>query len=134
MTWKSMLDTSVSCDSISLYRQAKPASFIKNLLRSTFLTKSKNLITSRPRQLLELHGDMKPQYIVSITGLALDSQFQICKDICGEEADHIFNFIRHHSQIGFYCCVPANCILVMHAMSSIRRIQTSGNLFFSFFS
>ena len=122
---EAILDPSTPCKEISPWVEAKPETFIKNLLNGSILPLAKKLITSRPRQLLALHTSVKPHYIVNITGLDIESQKQICKEICGKNADRVFNHIIHHPQIALYCYVPANCIFVMYVMGKIIQDKSS---------
>ena len=119
------LDPSTPCKKISPWEEDKPETFIKNLLNGSILPLAKKLITSRPRQLLALDTIVKPHFIVNITGLDIKSQKQICKEICGKNADRIFNHIIHHPQIASYCYVPANCIFVMYVMGKIIEDKSS---------
>ena len=122
---EAVLDPSTPCENIFPWEDAKPETFIKNLLNGSILPLAKKLITSRPRQLLALHSSVKPHYIVNITGLDINSQKQICQEICGKNADKIFNHIIHHPQIASYCYVPANCIFVMHVMGKLIQDEFS---------
>ena len=127
---EAILDPSAPCKDISPWEEATPETFIKNILKGSILPLAKKLITSRPRQLLALDASLKPHYIVNITGLGIKSQKQICKEICGENADKIFNYVIHHPQIASYCYVPANCIFVMHVMGKIIQSESdSSNAF-----
>ena len=129
---EAILNNSNSSCPISVFEETQPEIFIKNILQGSLFPWAKKLITSRPRQLLELDKNLKPYFIVNITGLNLEAQHQICKDICGSNAELIFNYIQHHPQIGSYCYVPANAILVMHAMNSIKTIQLKSGYTFTF--
>ena len=122
---EAVLDPSTPCKDVSPWEDAKPEIFIKNLLNGSIFPLAKKLITSRPRQLLALHISVKPNYIVNITGLDIESQKQICKEICGKNAHRIFNHIIHHPQIASYCYVPANCIFVMYVMGKITQDKSS---------
>ena len=122
---EAVLDPSAPCKKIFSWEEAKPEIFIKNLLNGSIFPLAKKLITSRPRQLLALHSSLKPDYIVNITGLDIESQKQICQEICGKNADRIFNHIIHHPQIASYCYVPANCVFVMYVMGEIIQNNSS---------
>ena len=108
-----------SIENIQPHEEEKPEIFIKNILQGSIFPQAKKLITSRPRQMFELPKNLIPSYIVNITGLEVEAQKQICQEICGNNADIIFNHIIHRPQIASYCYVPANCILVMHVMDKI---------------
>ena len=129
---EAVLDNFNSPCQISMFEKSLPEIFIKNILQGSLFSFAKKLITSRPRQLLKLDKNLKPDFIVNITGLDIQAQYQICKDICGSNAELIFNYIQHHPQIGSYCYVPANAILVMHAMNSIKTMQLKSGSTFKF--
>ena len=122
---EAVLDPSAPCNNVRPWEEATPEAFIKNILNGSILPLAKKLITSRPRQLLALDASLKPHYIVNISGLGIKSQKQLCKEICGKNADKIFNHIIHHPQIASYCYVPANCIFVMHVMD--KMIQSGSD-------
>ena len=111
----------------NLHAFAKPEVFIKNILRGEIFGNAKKIITSRPRQLLELPKEIRPNYILNILGLKTDEQHQICKDVCKEDADEVFYHIQQQPSIATYCYVPCNCILVMHAIHSMKNLQTNKN-------
>ena len=109
---------------VALCEEATPEMLIKNILVGNILPKSKKIVTSRPRQLLELSNRLRPQYIVNILGLTLQDQYLICRGICGDNAaDYVFNYIQSIPQIASYCYVPVNCILVMHSILSIDALK-----------
>ena len=114
---------SASIPTTNLLDIAKPEVFIKNILRGTILGNAKKLITSRPRQLLEIVAELRPKYILNILGLGIEEQYQICEDICEDNADQVFNYIQQQPSIATYCYVPCNCILVMHAIHNIKDLQ-----------
>ena len=100
----------------SIFDEAKPEVFIKNLLNGNILPKAKLLVTSRPRQLFKLHKDYKPKFIVNVLGLNEDGQKLICEDICFKESvqiNKLSQFINNRPDLKGFCYVPINCILVM---------------------
>ena len=104
------------CSKCSIFDEAKPEVFIKNLLNGNILPKAKLLVTSRPRQLLKLHEDYKPKFIVNVLGLNEDGQKHICEDICYKESvqiNKLSHFINNRPDLKGFCYVPINCILVM---------------------
>ena len=115
--------TSANFTIANLYDNAKPETFIKNILKGTILENFKKIITSRPRQLLEIVPDLRPKYLLNILGLDLEAQYQICKNICDDNTDKVFNYIQQHPSIATYCYVPCNCILVMHAVHRVNALQ-----------
>jgi len=113
------------CCSINDIKNAE--TFIKNLLSGNILPNAKVLVTSRPQQLLQLHEDCKPKFIVEIAGLDKDGQRQICHDICNgkEQQERIMlDYLHAYPNLQAYCYVPINCILVMLAV--FLSIQKGG--------
>ena len=119
--------STTSIPTTNLHATAKPEVFIKNILRGTIFGNAKKIITSRPRQLLELPEEIRPNYILNILGLQKKEQHQICKDFCDQDADQVFYHIQQHPSIATYCYIPCNCILVMHAIHNIKNLQTNKN-------
>ena len=111
----------------NLHATVKPEVFIKNILRGEIFGNAKKIVTSRPRQLLELPKEIRPNYILNILGLKTEEQHQICKDVCDEDADQVFHYIQQQPSIATYCYVPCNCILVMHAIHNMKNLQSSKN-------
>ena len=105
---------------IDLHQQAKPFVFIKHILQGKLLPNAKLLVTSRPKQLLQLPQGLKPKFIANVLGLDKQAQKQICSDVCAENSDDIYNCIENHPDISSFCYVPLNCILVMHTIQTIR--------------
>ena len=108
---------------ITVNDNAKPEIFLKNILKGNILENIKKVITSRPRQLLEISPELRPKYLVNILGLGLEAQYQICEDICDNKAEDVFNYIQEHPSIATYCYVPCTCILAMYAVHSIKNQQ-----------
>ena len=108
---------------IAVHDNAKPEIFLKNILKGNILENFKKVITSRPRQLLEISFKLRPKYLVNILGLGLEAQYQICEDICDNKAEEVFNYIQEHPSIATYCYVPCTCILAMYAVHSIKNQQ-----------
>ena len=125
---EAIIDASTtSIPTTNLYATARPEVFIKSILRGTIFGNAKKIITSRPRQLLELPEEIRPTYILNILGLKAEEQHQICKDVCDEDADQVFHHIQQQPSIATYCYVPCNCILVMHAIHHMKNLQTKKN-------
>ena len=116
-------DASLLISNTNLHQIAKAEVFIKNILRGTIFSNAKKIITSRPKQLLNLPSETRPKYILNILGIGLEAQYQICQSICGADAEHVFNYIQQHPPIATYCYVPCNCILVSHAVHKIKLIH-----------
>jgi len=110
----------------SVFDKELPETFISNLLTGNILPKAKLLVTSRPRQLLQLPKEYKPKFIVKILGLGSDGQKQICDEICREEEvkiDKVKQYIENRPDLKGYCYVPINCILVMLCIFSSLQLS-----------
>ena len=66
--------------------------FIKNLFAGKILPKAKKLVTSRPRQFVEMPESFRPTFTTYILGLDSNAQRNICKSICGEKNEQVFSF------------------------------------------
>ena len=102
-----------SCPSALITDITTPEIILKNLLNGHILPKAKKLITSRPRQLLELHENYRPHFIVDVLGLNADAQKQICRDICGSECNHVYLYLNEHAELSAQCFVPIICIFTL---------------------
>ena len=109
---------------IDLHQQAKPFVFIKHILQGKLLPNGKLLITSRPKQLLQLPQGLKPKFIANVLGLDKQAQKQICSDVCAENSDDIYNYIENRPDLSSFCFSPLNCILVMHVIQTIRSLKS----------
>ena len=125
---EAIINPSTPCPKISLDQDAHPEIFIKNLLNGSILPQSKKIFTSRPKELLELHPSLRPDFIVKIIGLDRKAQKQICKDICGNKANTIFDYVMRQPLFESLCLVPTYYILIMHAM--VNFTQSSEDSFF----
>ena len=108
---------------INLYKQDKPLVFIKHLLRGKLLPYANVMITSRPKQLLNLPKYLKPRFVVNIVGLDDKAQEKICKSVCEQNSDDIFQFIQSRADISTLCANPLHCLLIMFAMNTARSSQ-----------
>ena len=115
---------------VDLHQQAKPIVFIKHILQGKLLPNAKVLITSRPKQLIELADDLRPQFTANVLGLDRQAQRQICQDICFEKTDEVYDFVRSRPEISSYCYTPVCCILLMHTVLKVhsRKTQFSNTL------
>ena len=115
---------------VDLHQQAKPMVFIKHILQRKLLTNAKVLITSRPKQLIELADDLRPRFTANVLGLDEQAQRQICQDVCFEQTDEVYNFVRSRPEISSYCYTPVCCILLMHTVLKVhsRKTQFSNTL------
>ena len=102
------------CPNAKLYDVATPDIFLKNILNGNILPKAKKLITSRPRQMLELHEQYKPHCIVDVLGINFEAQRQICKDICKDDSDKVLNELLNHPELLAQCYVPIICIFIIY--------------------
>ena len=101
--------------------------FITQLLHGNILPNSKKLITLRPQQLYELSKEIRPSFVVSLTGIDRKAQQQLCKYICGQESDHMFATISEQPYLLTYCFVPVLCSLVMHCMKCSHQTDETDN-------
>ena len=108
---------------INLYKQDKPLVFIKHLLRGKLLPYANVMITSRPKQLLNLPKYLKPRFVVNIVGLDDKAQEKICKSVCEQNSDDIFQSIQSRADISTLCANPLHCLLIMFAMNTARSSQ-----------
>ena len=93
--------------------------FIMNILQGTILENAKKLVFSRPRQMLELPDRLRPSFRINILGLDEKSQMQICEDICGENNDQVYKYIKNHPEILSFSYIPINCILSCYAINEV---------------
>ena len=99
--------------------------FIMNILKGTILKNAKKLVFSRPRQMLELLYEFRPRFLVNILGLDEKSQKQVCEDICGENKDQVYNYIKNHPEILSFSYIPINCILSCYAINKTLSQEES---------
>ena len=100
--------------------------FIRNLLHGNILSRSKKIVTSRPRQLTSLTEDCKSNFVVNIKGLYDEGQEQICRNLCGDDAvrhNLIIGHINSRPDLKSYCHVPINCILIMLSFSEMNETE-----------
>ena len=123
----------------SVFDSVKAEITIKHLLNGDLLPKAKKLITSRPRQLFQLHKTYRPHFIVSVLGLNEASQRQVCEDVSenNEVCAEVFKFVSDRPDVQSFCYVPVHCILVMHCISvnfvandssSLERLESLSNI------
>jgi len=103
---------------------------IKRLLLGKVLPKAQKLITSRPRQFLDLNAELKPKFVVRVLGLGPEAQLDISTQICQGQPPEIFNqtqdFLKNNPRISSMCFVPALCILINYVVSKdITENQTT---------
>ena len=99
--------------------------FIMNILQGTILENAKKLVFSRPHQMLELLDEFRPRFRVNILGLDEESQMQVCEDICGENKDQVYNYIKNHPEILSFSYIPINCIFSCYAINKTLSQEES---------
>ena len=104
---------------VSIHDETTARNFIINILDGTILPNAKKLIFSRPRQMLESPDKYRPLFLVNILGLDEKSQMRICHDICGENKDQVYNYIKNHPDILSFSYIPINCILSCFAVNEV---------------
>ena len=110
---------------VSISDETTAEIFIMNILQGTILENAKKLVFSRQRQMLELPDRFRPHFCVNILGLDEESQMQICEDICGENKDQVFNYIKNHSEILSFSYIPITCILSCYAINKTLSREES---------
>ena len=102
----------------NMYGEKSPLSFTLGLLSGEILPKAKKIITSRPRQLLDLNPDLKPIYLVSIVGIDSKGQKQICEDICKnhKQKQAVWDYVQNQPELNSYCYVPIMAILIFYTV------------------
>ncbi|XP_076803162.1 NACHT, LRR and PYD domains-containing protein 14-like isoform X2 [Clavelina lepadiformis] len=100
----------------SLHSEGTAETFIKNLLRGKLLPRAKKFITSRPRQLYDLHPECRPSFIVNVLGLNEESQKKICGQICDKDSEKVMQKLDNNPDISSYCYIPVLCILTIHCI------------------
>ena len=82
------------------------------------MPKAKKIITSRPRQLLNLSLDFKPIFLVTIIGIDNYCQKQICENICKnrEQTQEVWNYVQNQPELNSYCYVPIMAILIFYTI------------------
>ena len=112
---------------VSINDETTAEVFIMNILQGSILENAKKLVFSRPRQMLELLDEYRPLFCVNILGLDKESQMQICEDVCGENKDQVYNFVKKHPEILSFSYIPINCILSCYTINKIL-LQEEGNV------
>ena len=102
------------CPNANIYFEKKPENLLKNILNGNILPKAKKLITSRPRQMLELHEQYRPHCIVDVLGINLRAQRQISKNICGDDSKKVLEELFNHPELLAQCYVPIMCIFTVY--------------------
>ena len=110
---------------VSINDETTAEIFIMNILQGTILENAKKLVFSRQRQMLELPDKLRPRFLLNILGLDEESQMQVCEDICGENKDQVYNYIKKHPEILLFSYIPINCILSCYAINKTLSQEES---------
>ena len=110
-------------DDLDMYDENSPLNFTLGLLSGQIFPKAKKIITSRPRQLLNLSPNFKPIFLVSIVGIDSKGQKQICENICKnhQQTQAVWNHVQNQPELNSYCYVPIMVILIFHTISQIFK-------------
>ena len=123
------IDLKMNYPTINAASHTTPANFIHHLLSGRLLGKAKKLVTSRPRQLMQLSDEYSSNLYLNLLGLNDEGQSQICSDLCRDdpaERDRILSCINSRPDLKSLCYVPITCIMVM--MSFYRTDSDKRNL------
>ena len=102
------------CRNVNIHVETTPEVHLKNILNGNILRKAKKLITSRPRQMLELQEQYRPHCIVDVLGINLEAQRQISKDICGDDSEKVLEEFFNHPELSALGYAPIMCILTVY--------------------
>ena len=107
-----------------------PLNFTLGLLAGEILPKAKKIVTSRPRQLLDLSPYFKSIFLVNINGIDSKGQKQICENICKnhEQMQTVWNYVQNQPELNSYCYVPINAILIFYIVYQIWSTPERENL------
>ena len=97
--------------------------FTLGLLNGEILPKAKKIITSRPRQLLDLPSKLKPIFLVSILGIDIQGQEQICGNICNDYKETVWNHVQNQPELNSYCYVPVMAILIFYTIHQMLKFN-----------
>ena len=111
----------------SMHGENSPQYFTLGLISGEILPNAKKVITSRPRQLLDLCSKLKPIFLVSILGIDHQGQKQICENICknDDQTQAVWDYIQHQSELNSHCYVPIMAILIFHTIYQILKSHKS---------
>ena len=121
------IDLGMNYPNINAASHTTAATFIHHLLSGRLLEKAKKLVTSRPRQLMQLRDDYSSNLYLNLLGLNDEGQSQICSDLCRDEPakrDRILSHINSRPDLKSLCYVPILCISIMmsyYSSNSLRK-------------
>ena len=107
----------------NMLTEESPLYFTLGLINGEILPKAKKIITSRPRQLLDLPSELKPIFIVSILGIDIQGQEQICGDICNNYKEKVWNHVQNQPELNSYCYVPVMAILIFYTILQMLKFN-----------
>ena len=110
-----------------MYDENSPLNFTLGLLSGAILPKAKKVVTSRPRQLLNLNSDLKPNFLVSIVGIDSEGQKKICENICknDKQMQTVLNHVQSQPELNSYCFVPIMAIFIFYTIYNIFKSHKS---------
>ena len=107
----------------NIHAEELPLHFTLGLINGEILPKAKKIITSRPRQLLDLPSKLKPIFLVSILGIDIQDQEKICGDICNDYKETVWNHVQNHPELNSYCYVPVMAILIFYTIRQMLQFN-----------
>ena len=120
------IDLKMNYPNINADSHTTAAAFIHHLLSGRLFGKAKKLVTSRPRQLMQLPDEYSSNLCLNLLGLNGEGQSQICSNLCCDNAakeDKILSRINSRPDLKSLCYVPITCILVMISFCSTDSLK-----------
>ena len=122
------IDLKMKYPNINAASYTTAAAFIHHLLSGRLLPRAKKLVTSRPRQLLQLQDDddYSSTLYLNLLGLNDEAQSQICSDLCRDnpaKRDRILSRINSRPDLKSLCYMPITSILVMMSFYSTDLLK-----------
>ena len=122
------IDLKMKYPNINAASYTTAAAFIHHLLSGRLLPRAKKLVTSRPRQLMQLqdNDDYSSNLYLNLLGLNDEARSQICSDLCRDDPakrDRILSRINSRPDLKSLCYVPITCILVMMSFYSTDLLK-----------
>ena len=120
------MDLEMNFPNINADSHTTAGTFIHHLLSGRLLGKAKKLVTSRPRQLMQLPDEYSSNLCLNLLGLNNKGQSQICSDLCRDDPDkkdRILSRINSRPDLKSLCYVPITCIMVMVSFYSTDSLK-----------
>ena len=120
------IDLKMNYPNINADSHTTAATFMHHLLSGRLLGKAKKLVTSRPRQLMQLPREYSSNLYLNLLGLNDKGRLQICSDLCRDdpaERDRILGRINSRPDLKSLCYVPITCITVMMSFYSTNSLK-----------